>query len=119
MTAQPELKKTLGKEYGGEKENGKDNKAQDFIDQGEALTLSDYLLLQRLVFEKTGVHLDSKKTPDGSYIYWTWLPGSRVGDRVVRACFRPDDGRLGVRADGSDFAYPALGCRPSRCFFKK
>ena len=119
LTAQPELKKTLGKEYGGEKENGKDNKAQDFIDQGEALTLSDYLLLQRLVFEKTGVHLDSKKTPDGSYIYWTWLPGSRVGGRVVRAYFSPGDGRLSVDADDSDYANPTIGCRPSRCFFKK
>jgi hypothetical protein len=116
LTAHPELNKTLGKEYGGEKENGKDNKAEDFIKDGQSLTLSEYLILQRDVFEKTGVHLDSKKTPDGNYIYWTWLPGSRVGSSVVDAYWNPDDGRLNVYADTPGSSYPIFGCRPSRCF---
>ena len=116
LTAHPELKKTLGKEYGGEKENGKNNKAEDFIKDGESLTLSEYLVLQKDVFEKTGVHLDSKKTPDGNYIYWTWLPGSRVGSFVVCADWDPDDGQLYVRADAPDDSSPGIGCRPSRCF---
>ncbi len=118
LTAERELQKTLGKEYGGEKENGKDNKAEDFIKNGEALTLSEYLVLQRSVFEKTGVHLDGKKTPKGDYIYWTWLPGSRGGSYVVCVHWDPGDGRLDVGADapgkaGSD---PSVGCRLSRCF---
>ncbi len=116
LTAHPELKKTLSKEFGGEKENGKDNKAEDFIKDGESLTLSEYLILQRDVFEKTGVHLDSKLTPDGDYIFWTWLPGSQVGSYVIDAGWSPGGGRLGVSARAPDYSQPAIGRRPSRCF---
>ena len=118
LTAQPELKKTLDKKYGGEKESGKDNKAEDFIKAGEALTATEYLILQRDIFEKTGIHIDSKKSSEG-YIYVTWLPGSRVGSRVVRAGFNPDGGRVSVSASDADSSLPEFGCRPSRCFFKK
>ena len=119
LTAQPELKKTLGKKYGGEKEDGKDNHAQDFLDAGEAMTATEYFILQRDIFEKTGVHIDSKKTPDGSYIYWTWLPGSRVGSRVVRAYFHPGVGQVCVYASDPDDTPSDIGGRPSRCFYKK
>ena len=115
LTSQPELKRTLDKKYGGEKENGKDNKAEDFIKQGEALNLSEYLILQRDIFEKTGIHLDSKKTPDG-YIYWTWLPGAKSGSRVVHSNFYPGGGRVVVAADGLDDSGGHLGCRLSRSF---
>jgi hypothetical protein len=117
LTVQPELKKTLGKKYGGEKEDGKDNRAQDFLDQGETLTVSEYFILQRDIFEKTGIHLDSK-APDGN-IYWTWLPGSRVGSEVVHACFSPGLGQVFVIADGPGSSGSYIGCRLSRCFYKK
>ena len=119
LASQPELKKTLGKKYGGEKE--KDNRAEDFIKQGETLTLSEYLILQRDIFEKTGIHLDSEKTSEG-YIYWTWLPGSQIkkesgGSRVVRANWSPGGGQLYVRAYDAGSSRPGLGCRLSRSFF--
>jgi len=116
LTTHPELKKTLGKKFGGEKENGKNNKAEDFIKDGESLTLSEYLILQRDVFDKTGVHIDSKLTPDGSYIYCTWLPGSRVGASVVCASWHPGLGRLDVNAFDPVGSSSDIGCRPSRCF---
>ncbi len=117
LTAHPELKKSLDKKYGGEKEDGQDNKADDFIKAGEALTATEYFLLQRDIFEKTGVHIDGK-SPDGN-VYWTWLPGSRVGSRVVRADFSPGGGRVGVEAVDPGDSFPSIGCRPARCFFKK
>jgi len=114
LTAQPELKKTLDKKYGGEKENGKDNKAEDFIKTGEALTATEYFILQRDIFEKTGVHIDSKMTPDGS-IFVTWLPGSRVGSQVVRAYFHPVFGRVLVDAYDAGSSHSAW--LPSRPLF--
>ncbi len=92
LTAQPELLKTLDKKYGGEKTDGVDNKAEDFIKAGEELTLSEWFIFQREIWEKTGVHLDGKKGSDG-YVKPTWCGGSRmgsgVGSHVVRACWYP------------------------------
>ena len=121
LTLQPELKKTLGKKYGGEKEDGKNNKAEDFIKQGEKITLSEYLILQRNIFDKTGVHIDGKKSSDG-YIYWTWLPGSQVkkeggGVRVIAAGWAPDVAQLSVNAYDADYSLSYLGCRLSRSFY--
>jgi len=120
LTLQPELKKTLSKKYGGEKEDRKDNRAEDFIKQGEKMTLSEYLILQRNIFDKTGLHIDGKKTPDGSYIYWAWLPGSQVkkgsGVRVVYAYWGPNGAQLYVRADDAGSSNSVIGCRLSRSF---
>ncbi len=96
-----ELKKTLNK------------KAEEFISQGEKMSLTDYLLYQKQYFEQTGKHLDE----DG----WTWLPGSTVknpsgGFRVVCAHWDPGYSQLVVGADDPSYSYPNLGCRLSRSF---
>lgn len=95
----PILKETLGKKGG------------DFKPE-EGMTIEEYFVFQRAYFEETGEHLDG-----GEGV--TWLPGSRVGSQVVHACFLPGVARVSVGADDPDGADPRVGCRPSRCFFKK
>ena len=85
-----------------------DKPAQEFIDKGEELNLSDYLILQRKIFEETGKHIDSKR--------WTWLPGSKSGSRVVDSRWSPDKARVSVYADDPDGSDGYLGCRLSRSF---
>ena len=92
----PELKATLGKT------------AQTFIDQGEQLTLADYLIYQRQYFKETDKHLDE--------IGWTWLPGSKSGARFVDAYWIPGNRKLHVYADDAGYSNDSLGCRLSRCF---
>ena len=90
------------------------------MEDREKLTLSDYLILQRKIFDETGNHIDTKH--EDGYYYWTWLPGSTVskeaggGFRVVNAHWSPDDGQIGVNANDPDNSYPNLGCRLSRLF---
>jgi hypothetical protein len=96
----PVLKETLGK------------KAEELIKVGETMTLTDYFILQRKVFDETGKHLDSGDT-------WAWLPGSTVknpggGLRVVSADW--GGAGLNVFADDPVSSYSEVGCRLSRCF---
>jgi len=95
----PILRETLGK------------KASDFKPE-EGMTIEEYYIFQRADFEETGNHLDGG---DGV----TWLPGSTVGSRGVRACFSPERGRVCVGAYDADRSASDLGCRPARCFFKR
>ena len=95
----PILKETLGKKGG------------DFKSE-EGMTIEEYFIFQRAYFEEMGKHLDGG---DGV----TWLPGSRVGSRVVHACFNPGSGQVDVNALDAAHSDPSFGCRPSRCFFKK
>ncbi len=92
----PELAVTLGKT------------AQSFLDAKEELTVSEYLLLQREIFEKTGKHIDDKRT--------SWVPGARVGSGVVRACWGPDGAQVGVNSGAPGDSFSDIGCRLSRCF---
>ncbi len=94
----PILKETLGKK-GGE------------FKPEEGMTIEEYFVLQRQFYEEFSVYLDEKGA--------TWLPGSKVGSQVVRACFDPADGRVHVWASDPGLSRPFIGCRPSRCFFKK
>jgi hypothetical protein len=94
----PELKKTIRETAGS------------FIQSGQTLTLTDYLIYQRQYFEETGKHLDE--------LTYAWLPGSIVpkpggGFRVVFADW--DGAELDVRADDSGDWHSLLGCRLSRC----
>ncbi len=86
--------------------------AKSQIDDGQSLTLTDYLILQRKLFKETTKHIDNK--------FWTWLPGSTVptsggGSCVVYA--RWASGGLSVVAVGPGYSTPAIGCRLSRSFF--
>jgi hypothetical protein len=96
LTDHPELEKTLNKS------------AKGFIAQGERLTLTEYLILQRKFFDETGKHLDETK--------WTWIPGSKSDAHVVVARRYPDVGQLGVDAVVASYSDPRWGCRLSRCF---
>jgi hypothetical protein len=119
LTAQSELLKTLDKKYGGDKTNTVDNKAEDFINAGEQMTISEWLILQREIWEKTGVHIDGKVGADG-YVKPTWCGGSRVGkgagSSVVRAYWNPGGARVEVNANSPDHSFGYIGCRLSRCF---
>jgi hypothetical protein len=116
LTSHPELKKTLGTKYGGEKTNGEDNKAEDFVKSGESMTIQEWLVFQRQIQIEKGVHVDGKLTPDGSYIYATWLPGSSAGSQVVYAYWYPGSGQVRVYSSTPGNSDPAFGCRLSRCF---
>jgi hypothetical protein len=116
LTSHPELKKTLGTKYGGEKTNGEDNKAEDFVKSGESMTIQEWLVFQRQIQIEKGVHVDGKLTPDGSYIYATWLPGSKAGSEVVYAYWHPGLGQVRVYSYTPDRSSPNFGCRLSRCF---
>jgi hypothetical protein len=96
LTDHPELEKTLNKS------------AKGFIAQGERLTLTEYLILQRKFFDETGKHLDETK--------WTWIPGSKSDALVVLALWLPVGGRLSVSAFDASSSSPYRGCRLSRCF---
>lgn len=82
-------------------------KGQD-VNLDEVLSLEDYLIFQRKYFEETGNHLDE----DG----WTWL-STKSGARLVRVCWGPSDGRVGVNANDLGVQDGHLGARPSRSFF--
>ncbi len=111
---QSELKQTLNK------------KIETFLSlpPNQSLTLSDYLILQRKIFEQTGKHIDTKNEKDGLY-YWTALPGSKVPNpdktapssfRVVCAHWYPDGSQLNVVANDPSISNPPLGGRLSRSF---
>lgn len=86
--------------------------AEELIENGETLTLSDYLIFQRKYFDETGQHLDDWGTKN----QWTWLPGSKSGTRVVSARWHPGAGLLDVGAYRLSYRNPDRGCRLSRCF---
>ena len=74
----------------------------------EGLSLKEYMLFQRMYFDKNQKHLDE----DG----WTWLTKSLAGSRVVHASWYPDFRRLRVRAFDPGYAASLLGVRLSRSF---
>jgi hypothetical protein len=77
------------------------------VKPGQAMSLEDYLTLQRKYFEDTGEHLDEKK--------YTWL-STKHGVRLVNSSRDPGDRELCVYSDGLDYRYGPLGLRPARCF---
>lgn len=91
----PELKKTLNIK-------GKD------VNMDHVLTLEDYLIFQRIYFEKTGKYLDE--------VGWTWL-ATKSGARLVNSYWNPASHRLFVDAHDLEILYGNLGARSSRCFF--
>ena len=78
--------------------------------EAEGESLEDYIIQQRMHFDKTGEHLDAK---NNSYAR---LLKSFSGSRVVSSFWHPDDRRLDVSAHDPGSAYGALGLRLSRSF---
>ena len=93
-------------------------KASDFIESGQNLTLTDYLIFQRQYFEENNKHLD--------YPNCVWLPGSVVKNSDANVEFRMvyarwvvdniDIGRLNVGSEEFNQSYPHVGCRLSQRF---
>jgi hypothetical protein len=75
------------------------------------LTESEYLILQREYFRKTGKHLDEKG--------WTWLPASRrpVSGRAPSGSWY--GARLSFGSDTAEDHSASLGCRLAGNFFVK
>jgi dihydroneopterin aldolase len=80
--------------------------------EAEGESLEEYVVQQRMHFDKTGEHLDVK---GNSY---TRLLKSRSGARVVRAYWFPLDRQLIVCAHDPGYASDDLGLRLSRSFKK-
>ncbi len=85
-----------------------DKTIQSFIDKGENIALTDYLIYQRKYFEENQKHLDE--------INWICLPGSKSGARFGSARWSPAAGELLVFARVAEYRSVLLGCRLSRCF---
>lgn len=83
---------------------------QEIVIKAEGESLEEYILQQRMYFDKTGKHLDAE---GGSYAR---LLKSFSGSRVVGSSWRPGDRQLGVGADNPGNAHGNLGLRLSRSF---
>ena len=80
--------------------------------KAEGESLEEYLIQQRMYFDKTGGHLDTK---NNSYAR---LLKSSSGSRVVDANWNPDARQLDVYAHDPGYADAHLGLRLSRSFQK-
>ena len=75
-------------------------------------TLEDAIILERQYFEKTGKHL-SDWTQKSAH----WLPGTRVGARLVDSYWNPDTDHFNVGTLDLALRFDSLGLRSARCFF--
>jgi DNA-binding Lrp family transcriptional regulator len=84
--------------------------------QAESLSMEEYLVFQRIYFEKNQKHFDESD--------WIWLLKSRLskpdksGSRVARAGWGPHARQLYASASDPVARGGRLGCRPSRSFSK-
>ena len=76
----------------------------------DGLTLSEYMIADRIHFKETGKHLDNKSS-------WTWTPASYSGSRAVSSSWAPGDSRVFVYAREPGSSYSLLGRRSSRTYF--
>ena len=75
------------------------------------MTLSDFIIMERKVFEDSGTHISDRNKKSGQ-----WL-NTKSGARLVCSYWDPDDPKLTVGAGDLESQGGALGVRPSRCFF--
>ncbi|MDD4803740.1 MAG: hypothetical protein PHN69_01070 [Candidatus Pacebacteria bacterium] len=94
LTDRPELNSTL------------DTKEQD-VNISKALSLEDYLILYKKIFEETGEHIDVEKSS------WT---STKLDTRLVHVrCFSIEN-KLDIDADGFGYHDPDMGTRTSSSF---
>ena len=79
----------------------------------EYMTLPDFIVMERKVFEDFGIHI-SDYTKKSSQ----WL-NTKSGTRLVGSHWNPSGGMLRVYADNLGIHSDDLGVRPSRSFYKK
>jgi len=77
----------------------------------EHMTLLDFIIMERKVFEDSSVHISDYTKNSGQ-----WL-NTKVGARLVHSCWDPDCGELNVLASDPAHHLGHLGLRPARCFF--
>ena len=75
------------------------------------MTLSDFIIMERKVFEDSGTHISDRNKKSGQ-----WL-NTKSGARLVCSYWDPDDPKLTVGAGDLESQGGALGVRHSRCFF--
>ena len=77
----------------------------------EHMNLSDFIIMERKIFEELGIHISDYTEKSGQ-----WL-NTKSGARLVSSYWDPDIRRLSVNASGLEGQSGDLGVRPSRCFF--
>ena len=77
----------------------------------EHMTLSDFIIMERKIFEETGIHISDWNKRSGQ-----WL-NTKSGARLVDSYWNPADAELSVAARDPEGHCGSLGLRPSRCFF--
>ena len=77
----------------------------------EHMTLPDFIILERKVFEDSGIHITDYTKNSGQ-----WL-NTKAGARLVYSHWYPDAHKLHVAAYVLESQAGDLGVRPSRCFF--
>jgi hypothetical protein len=77
----------------------------------EHMTLTDFIIMERKVFEESGIHLSDYQKKSGQ-----WL-NTKSGALLVNSDWNPRLHRLGVVVVDLTGQDGHLGVRPSRCFF--
>jgi hypothetical protein len=77
----------------------------------EHMTLPDFIIMERKVFEESGIHISDWNKKSGQ-----WL-NTMAGARLVSSNWGPDGRRLHVLASDLEDQDGDRGVRPSRCFF--
>ncbi len=103
-------KEPLPVNFQGTVENQKKEKINVPI-EAEGLSMEEYLVFQRIFFEKEQKHLDEQEA-------WTRLLKSRLASLVANAYWHPGNRQLSADADGPEYRHGNLGCRLSRSFSK-
>jgi hypothetical protein len=75
------------------------------------MTLTDFIIMERKVFEESGIHLSDYQKKSGQ-----WL-NTKSGALLVNSDWNPRLHRLGVVVVDLTGQDGHLGVRPSRCFF--
>jgi len=77
----------------------------------EHMTLPDFMIMERKIFEESGIHISDYTKNSGQ-----WL-NTKVGTRLVTSRWNPGHGELLVGASDPEDRSDNRGLRPARCFF--
>jgi hypothetical protein len=75
------------------------------------MTLADFIIMERKVFEESGIHISDWNKKSGQ-----WL-NTKSAARLVYSCWNPSAHQLYVNADALTNRHGVLGVRPACCFY--